>query len=55
MGMIIHKLNQACSVVRVTRSILSPESPKMICYAYFKPIITYGLVFGGNSSQCQHI
>jgi len=45
------KLNQACFIIRITRSILSLESLKMIYYVCFHSIITQGLVMGGNSSQ----
>jgi len=53
--MITPKLNEACFMIRITRSILSLESLKMIYYACFHSIITQGLLLGGNSSQCQHI
>jgi len=53
--MITPKLNQACFMIRITRSILSLESLKMIYYACFHSIITQGLVLGENSSQGQHI
>jgi len=53
--MITPKMDQACFMIRITSSILSLESLKIIYYACFHSIITQGLVLGGNSSECQHI
>jgi len=53
--MITPKLNEACFMIRITRSILSLESLKMIYYACFHSIITQGLLLGGNSSQSVNI
>ena len=53
--LITPKINQACFMIRITRSILSLESLKMIYYACFHSIITQGLVLGGNSSQSVNI
>jgi len=49
--MITPKLNQACFMIRITRSILSLESLKMIYYVSFHSIIAQGLILGGYSSQ----
>jgi hypothetical protein len=53
--MIIPKLSQACFVLRIVRSALSLQSVKMVYYAYFHSILTYQLIFWGNSSSSTKI
>jgi hypothetical protein len=48
---IFPKLNQACFVLKIVRSVLSLQSLKMVYYAYFHFILTYGLIFWGNSTS----
>jgi hypothetical protein len=49
------KLNQTSFMIRITRSILSLVSLKIINCAYFHSATTYGLIFGGNSAQSVNI
>jgi hypothetical protein len=46
---IIPKLSSACFTIRSVKPFLSQESLKMVYYSYFHSIITYGLIFWGNS------
>jgi hypothetical protein len=53
--MIAPKLNQTCFIARVIKPFLSRDTLKMIYYAYFHAIMTYGLIFWGNSSHSENI
>jgi hypothetical protein len=44
-----NSLKPACFVARVIKQFLSRDTLKMIYYAYFDSIMTYGLIFWGNS------
>jgi hypothetical protein len=46
---IMPKLSSACFAVRAVKPFLSQESLKMVYCSYFHPIMSYGLVFWGNS------
>jgi hypothetical protein len=46
---IIPKLSSACFAVTAVQPSLSQESPKMVYFSYFHSIMTYRLVFWGNS------
>jgi hypothetical protein len=46
---IIPKLSSACFAIRAVEPFLSQESLKMVYYFYFHSIMTYGLIFWGNS------
>jgi len=46
---IIPKLSSACFALRVVKPFLSQDSLKMVYYSYFHSIMTYGLIFWGNS------
>jgi hypothetical protein len=47
--MIIPKLSSACFVIRVVKSFLPSESLKMVYHSYLHSIVTYGIIFWGNS------
>jgi hypothetical protein len=49
------KLSQACFIARVIKPFLTRDTLKMIYYAYFHAIMTYGLIFWGNSSHSGNI
>jgi hypothetical protein len=49
--MITLKLSQACYTVRVVILFLSQDTLKMTYYAYFHSIMTYEIIFWGNSSH----
>jgi hypothetical protein len=46
---IVPKLSSACFAVRTVKPFLSQESLRMVYCSYFHSIMTYGLVFWGNS------
>jgi hypothetical protein len=46
---IIPKLSSACFAMRVIKQFLSQNSLRMVYYSYFHSIMTYGLIFWGNS------
>jgi hypothetical protein len=45
----VPKLGSACLAVRAVKPLLFHESLKKIYFFYFHSILTYGLVFWGNS------
>ena len=47
----IPKLNVACYAVRLTLHIGYINTAISIYYAYFRSIIKYGIILGGNSSN----
>ena len=51
---IIMKLNTACYIIRRSKQFLNIDTLKMIYFAYFHSIMSYGLIFWGNSyhSMC---
>jgi hypothetical protein len=46
---IILKLSSASFAMKVVKPFLSQDSLKMVYYSYFHSIMTYGLIFWGNS------
>jgi len=46
-----NKLNSACYVMRLVKPYVTTKTLKMIYFSYFHFIITYGLIFWGNSSD----
>jgi hypothetical protein len=46
---IITKLSSTSFAMRVVKPFLSQDSLKMVYYSYFHSIMTYGLIFWGNS------
>jgi hypothetical protein len=53
--MITPKLSHTCFVARVIKQFLSRDTLKMIYYEYFHSIMTYGIIFWGNSSHSGNI
>jgi exonuclease III len=47
---IVPKLSSACFAIRIVKPFLSQESLKMVYCSYLHSIITYGLIFWGNTS-----
>jgi len=41
------KLNTACFVIRTIQAT-SPETLRMVCFAYIHSVMSYGIIFGGN-------
>jgi len=48
---IIPKLSSASFALGVVKTFLSLDSLKMVYYSYFHSVMTYGLIFWGNSHQ----
>jgi hypothetical protein len=46
---IVSKLSSACFMIRAAKPFLSQESLRTVYFSYFHSIMTYGLVFCGNS------
>jgi hypothetical protein len=49
------KLASASYAVRVIKSYMSYETMRMVYFSYFYSIMTYGLIFWGNSLLCIRI
>jgi len=47
---LISKLNSACYVIRSLKSLIPLESLRMIYFSSVHAIISYGIIFWGNSS-----
>ena len=45
------KLSSAGFALRIVKPLLSPESLRMVYFSYFHAIMTYGIIFWGNSSH----
>lgn len=52
---VIPKLSSACYTIRILKPFLSQKSLKMVYYSYFHSIMTYGLIFWGNTSHSKII
>jgi hypothetical protein len=45
---IMSKMNTACFVIRTIQAITSPETLRMVYFAYVHSIMSYGKIFGGK-------
>jgi len=45
------KLNTACFVIRTIQAIMSPETSRMVYFAYIHSIMSYGIVWGGGGEK----
>ena len=52
---ILSKLCLACYAIRVITPLMTDDTLKMIYYSYVHSIITYGIIFWGNSPHSIHI
>jgi hypothetical protein len=52
---IIGKLNKACYIIRRTKQYLSSDALKMVYYAFFHSIMSYDLIFWGNTTHSRYI
>jgi len=52
---IIPKLNKACYVIRTLTFLRSPEILRMIYFSHFHSIMSYGIIFWGNSHYSVNI
>jgi hypothetical protein len=46
---IVPTLNPACYEIRVIKSFMSQDSLQMVYYSYFQSVMTYEIIFWGNS------
>ena len=49
------KLNKACYVIRTLTFLKSPELLRMVYFSYFHSIMSYGIIFWGNSHHSVNI
>ena len=49
------ELNTACFVIRTLQAIMSPETLKMVYFAYIHSIMSYGIILGGNQPYSDKI
>jgi len=49
------KLNSACHVIRLLKTIISTKNLRIVYFAYVHSIITYGIVFWGSSPYSKNI
>jgi len=47
--LLVKKLSKACYIIRNAKSYMSVPSLKMIYYAFFHSVMSYGIIFWGNS------
>ena len=51
----LSRLSSACYAIRVIAPLMTENTLRMICYSYVHSIITYGIIFWGNSPHSAHI
>jgi len=49
------KLNTACFVIQTIQAIMSPETLRMVYFAYINSIMSYGIIFLGNQPYSDKI
>jgi len=49
------KLNRVCYAVRAMYPISCMNTLKMIYFAYFHSIMSYGIILGGKSCECKKV
>jgi hypothetical protein len=49
------KLNKACYIIRKSKHYLSNDALKMVYFAFFHSIMSYGLIFWGNSTHSKYV
>jgi len=52
---IMKKLSRACYIIRNAKTCMSASSLRMIYYAFFHSVMSYGIIFWGNSSHSSTI
>jgi len=53
--LIIKKLSNACYIIRNAKTDMSVSSLKVFYYAFFHLVMSYGIIFWGNSSHSSTI
>jgi hypothetical protein len=49
------KLNTACYMVRNVKQMVSMKTLKCVYFSYFHSVMTYGIMFWGNSSHAERV
>jgi len=49
------KLNTACFIIQTIQAIMSPETLRMVCFAYIHSIMSYGIIFWGSQPYSDKI
>jgi hypothetical protein len=49
------KLNSACYMIRNVKQIVSEKTLKSVYFSYFHSVMTYGIMFWGNSSHAERV
>jgi hypothetical protein len=49
------KLSRVCYAVRYVKRFMSQDTPKTIYFSYFHSILSYGIIFWGNSAYSTNI
>jgi len=49
------KLNTACFVIRMIQAIMSPETLRMVYFAYIHSVMSYGIICWGNQPYSDNI
>jgi hypothetical protein len=49
------KLNKACYAIRAVKLVMSPQNFKTVYFSYFHSIMSYGVIFWGNSCGSKEI
>jgi len=52
---IMSKLNTACFVIQTIQAVMSPDTLRMVYFAYIHSIMSYGVIFGGNQPYSDKI
>jgi hypothetical protein len=49
--LLMKKLSKACCIIRNTKTYMSASSLKVVCYAFFHSVMSYGITFWGSLSH----
>jgi hypothetical protein len=49
--LLMKKVSKACCIIRNAETYMSASSLKVVCYAVFHLVMSYGIIFWGNSSH----
>ena len=49
------ELNKACYAIRAIKPFISVDILSMICFSYVHSVMSYGIIFGGNSHHSNSI
>ena len=51
----VNKISVACYAIRNMKSLVLPDSLRIIYFAYIHSILSYGIILGGNSSNSNKV